>query len=322
MSIKPFRFSWQSFAADSPQEWTERAKKAEDSGYSAFHLADHYIGPGPALDEAAHPVQNLAAVPAIMSAADATNTIKVGCRVFCTSYRPAAVLAKEAMTIDFLSEGRLELGLGAGWVSSEYEAMGIPYDSPGKRIDRLEETIHIVKAHMKAKDLNFEGKQTTAKNYQGLPGAYNDHVPLMIGGGAPRILGLAGKEADIVSINYNNSAGNLAGSRDTDTAEETMKKINWIKDGAGNRFDQIELEIGAYLTIVTDNQLETAESMSGMMGMSVDQLLSFPHALIGSIEYICEELEKRRELYGISYISFSDNSAESVIPIVKRLNGN
>jgi len=321
MSIKPFRFSWQSFAADSPQEWTERAKKAEDSGYSAFHLADHYIGPGPALDEAAHPVQNLAAVPAIMSAADATSTIKVGCRVFCTSYRPASVLAKEAMTIDFLSEGRLELGLGAGWVKSEYESMGIPYDSPGKRIDRLEETISIIKSHMKAEDLYFEGKQVTAKNYQGLPAAFNDHVPLMIGGGAPRILKLAGREADIVSINYNNSAGNLAGSRETDTSEGTMEKVNWIKDGAGERFNKIELEIGAYLTVVTDNQKGVVDSMTEMMGMSADQLLSFPHALIGSIDYICEELEKRRELYGISYISFSDNSAESAIPIIERLNG-
>ena len=321
MSKKPFRFSWQSFAADSPKEWTERAKKAEDSGYSAFHLADHYIGPGPALDEAAHPIQNLAAVPAIMSAADATNTIKVGCRVFCTSYRPAGVLAKEAMTIDFLSEGRLELGLGAGWVSSEYAAMGIPYDTPGRRIDRLEETIKIIKAHMKGENLNFEGQQTKAKGYQGLPAATNSHVPLMIGGGAPRILGLAGREADIVSINFNNSSGTLASPRDSDSAEETKKKIDWIKDGAGKRFDQIELEIGAYFTIVTDQQKATAESMTEMLGMTTEELLSFPHALIGSIDYICEELEKRRELYGINYISFSDNSAESAIPIVERLHG-
>ena len=144
MSKNKFRFSCQSFEANSAQEWKEKAKKAEDSGFSAFHLADHYLGPGPALEAAAHPVQNIAAVPAIMSAASATNSIKVGCRVFCTSYRPAGVLAKEAMTIDFLTEGRLELGLGAGWVASEYEALGIAFDPPGKRIKRLEETISIV----------------------------------------------------------------------------------------------------------------------------------------------------------------------------------
>ena len=321
MSKNKFRFSWQAFEANSAQEWKEKAKKAEDSGFSAFHLADHYLGPGPALEAAAHPVQNIAAVPAIMSAASATNSIKVGCRVFCTSYRPAGVLAKEAMTIDFLTEGRLELGLGAGWVASEYEALGIAFDPPGKRIKRLEETISIVKSHMKGDNLNFTGEEVKATGYQSLPAAVKGKVPLMIGGGAPRILGIAGREADIVSINYNNSAGHLAGSRETDTANETQKKIQWVKDGAGNRFEELELEIGAYLTVVTDKQTETAQYFSDMLGMSEEEILSFPHALIGSVDYICEELEKRRELYGISYISFPDNAAESAIPIVEKLSG-
>ena len=321
MNKHKFRFSWQAFEAESAKDWQEKAKKAEDSGFSAFHLADHYLGPGPALDAASHPVQNIAAVPAIMAAASATNSIKVGCRVFCTSYRPAGVLAKEAMTIDFLTEGRLELGLGAGWVTSEYEALGIPFDPPGKRITRLEETIAVVKAHMKGEDLNFNGDQVKASGYQGLPASPSGKVPLMIGGGAPRVLGIAGREADIVSINYNNSSGHLAGSRETDTAEATLKKIEWIKEGAGNRFNDIELEVGAYLTIVTDNQTETAKSFTDMLGMSVEEVLSFPHALIGSVDYICEELEKRRELFGITYISFPDNAAESAIPIVEKLSG-
>ena len=321
MSKHKFRFSWQAFEANSAKEWKEKAKKAEDSGFSAFHLADHYLGPGPALEKAAHPVQNIAAVPAIMSAASATNSIKVGCRVFCTSYRPAGVLAKEAMTIDFLTEGRLELGLGAGWIASEYEALGIPFDPPGKRIKRLEETISIIKSHMLGDNLDFIGEEVKATGYESLPAAANGKVPLMIGGGAPRVLGIAGREADIVSINYNNSAGHLAGSRETDTANETLKKIQWVKDGAGNRFEEVELEIGAYLTVVTDSQKETAQSFSEMLGMSTEEILSFPHALIGSVDYICEELEKRRELYGISYISFPDNAAESAIPIVERLSG-
>ena len=316
-----FRFSWQAFETGSAKEWHDKARKAEDSGFSAFHLADHYIGPGPALEAAAHPVQNIAAVPAIMSAASATESIKVGCRVFCTSYRPAGVLAKEAMTIDFLTEGRLELGLGAGWITSEYEALGVPFDPPGKRITRLEETIAIVKAHMKGENLNFIGNEVKASGYQALPASPKGKVPLMIGGGAPRVLGIAGREADIVSINFNNSSGHLAGSRETDTAEETLKKIGWIKQGAGNRFDDIELEIGAYFTVVTDKQAETVESFTTMLGMSAGEILAFPHALIGSVDYICEELEKRRELYGISYISFPDNAAESTIPIVERLTG-
>jgi len=169
--------------------------------------------------------------------------------------------------------------------------------------------------------LDFIGEEVKATGYESLPAAANGKVPLMIGGGAPRVLGIAGREADIVSINYNNSAGHLAGSRETDTANETLKKIQWVKDGAGNRFEELELEIGAYLTVVTDSQKETAQSFSEMLGMSTEEMLSFPHALIGSVDYICEELEKRRELYGISYISFPDNAAESAIPIVERLSG-
>jgi len=145
MTAAPFRFSVQSFNAQSAQDWRQQVRTAEDLGYSAFHLADHYMGPGPALEAAAHPPQDVAAVPAMAMAAEATSRIKIGCRVFCTGYRPAAVLVKEAMTLDFLSDGRLELGLGAGWVDSEYEAMGLTFESPGKRISLLEETVALMK---------------------------------------------------------------------------------------------------------------------------------------------------------------------------------
>lgn len=113
--MKPFRFGVQSYNAETPQAWRDKVKKAEDLGYSAFHLADHLLGPGPALQKCNHPVQGLAAVPAMAVAAEATSTIKIGCRVFCIDYRPAAVLIKEAATLDFFSGGRLEFGLGAGW---------------------------------------------------------------------------------------------------------------------------------------------------------------------------------------------------------------
>ena len=115
-SANPFRFAVQSFNASSGAEWRERARKVEDLGYSALHLADHLLGPGAAIEAANHPVQQLAAVPAIAVAAEATSTLRVGCRVFCIDYRPAVVLAKEAATLDLFSDGRLELGLGAGWI--------------------------------------------------------------------------------------------------------------------------------------------------------------------------------------------------------------
>ena len=141
-----FRFAVQSFNTESGKAWTEKARRAETLGYSALHLADHILGPGPALEKTNHPVQNIAAVPAMAHAAAVTETLKIGCRVFCIDYRHPIVLAKEAMTMDMLSDGRLELGLGAGWLEEEYHALAFPFDRPGKRIGRLEDVIEGLRA--------------------------------------------------------------------------------------------------------------------------------------------------------------------------------
>ena len=318
---KPFRFSWQAYDANSASDWRNKAQTAEAEGFSAFHLADHYLGPGPAAD-ASHPPQVLAAVPAMAMAAEATSTLKIGCRVFCCSYRPAAVLVKEAMTIDFLSEGRLELGLGAGWIEGEYEAIGVPYDDIGTRINRLEETLELAKAHRDGGIMNIDLPQAKAVGFEGSPRPVGN-VPIMIGGGSPRVLKLAGREADIASINFNNRAGKMdrASVAKLSSAAGTMDKIEWIKEGAGARFDQIELEIGIYFAAVTDQQAKTADLMARELGMDVDTFLNFPHALVGSIDYMCEELERRRELYGFSYISILDRCADGFAPVVARLTG-
>ena len=134
MSRRPFRFACQAYRADSRKEWVELARRVESQGYSALHLADHYIGPGPALEPTGHRVQTLAAVPAMAVAAEATSTLRVGSRLFCVGYHQPVVLAKEAATLDLLSDGRLELGLGAGWLDREYTAMGLPFPSAAERI--------------------------------------------------------------------------------------------------------------------------------------------------------------------------------------------
>lgn len=320
---RPFRFSVQGFNTSSASEWRDTVRKAESLGYSAFHLADHYIGSGPALEKAAHPVQDVAAVPAMAMAAEATSTIKIGCRVFCTGYRPAPVLVKEAMTIDFLSEGRLELGLGAGWITSEYEAMGIEFDSPGKRIKRLEETVALAKQAMGDGQLNLQGDYVQVKDYESVPKPHKKSgVPIMIGGGAPKILKLAGREADIVSINFNNRAGAIGQDGvGNSTHDETKQKIKWIEEGAGDRFNDIEIEIGAYFTVVTDAAPAVAEQFGGMFGLSTDEMMRHPHALFGTVDSISDELERRREEFGISYICVPNDVAEAFAPVVEKLQG-
>ena len=325
MSQKPFRFALQAFNPPSPAAWRELVRKTEDLGYSAYHLADHILGPGPAIESTGHPVQLLGAVPAMAMALEMTDKIKVGARVFCMDYREPVMLAKEAATMDYLSDGRLELGLGAGWIQAEYAAVNIPFDPIKERLQRFEHVVHAMKAFMGGEPLSIDNESIQWNGFSGIPARPNP-PPIMIGGGSKGILSIAGREADIVSLNFNNRTGTLGPEgMMSGLAEQTAKKVGWIKEAAGDRFDQLELEIGAYLTIVTDHQEATASAIADPFGLSVDDILAGPHNLIGSVDYICEELQRRREAYGISYITVLDdgenNMVEQFAPVVARLAG-
>ena len=158
MDRQPFRFAIQATNAASGRDWRDFACKVEDLGYSTLFLADHYLGPGPAQRAARTPRQDLAPIAAIAAAAAHTTTLRVGCRVFCIDYHVPAVLAKEAATLDLLSDGRLELGIGAGWSGVEYEAMGLTFDTPGRRIAKLKEVVALVKAHCAGEELASIGR--------------------------------------------------------------------------------------------------------------------------------------------------------------------
>jgi len=319
----PFRFGLQAYAPESGKQWRELARKAESTGFSSFHLADHIIGPGPALAATGHPVQTVAAIPAMAVAAEATSTIKVGCRVLCVDYRNPVMLAKEVATLDFFSEGRLELGLGAGWLQGEYEAVGIPFDRAGVRLDRFEEVIGLLRASFAEGELNIDTTHVHAVGFEAVPKPFTKSgPPIMIGGGAQRILTIAGREADIVSLNFNNSSGKLgAEGIGSSTAEHTDQKIQWIRNGAGERFDQIEIEIAAYFTVVTPDGAGTRAKMAPMFGMTPEVFAEHPNVLIGSVDEICDRIVERRERFGISYTSFGASVMDSVIPIVERLSG-
>ena len=323
MSNRPFRFAVQSFSASSASEWRDRARKVEALGYSALHLADHVIGPGPALESTNHPLQELAAVPAMAMAAEATSTLRIGCRVFCQDYHHPAILAKEAATLDLLSDGRLELGIGAGWLQAEYEALGIDFDPAGVRIDRLAETVAVLKAHMEGGAIDFQGKSARLSGFEGSPSpVQKPRPPLMIGGGGRKVLSLAAREADIVSFNLNNRAGVIGPDGvKLSTAEETERKVGWVREAAGDRFADLELEIGAYFTFVGEGTESIAEGMGGAFGLDKQGMLDHPHALFGSPDAIVTELQRRREKYGISYVTVSDPAIDSFAPVVAKLAG-
>ncbi len=316
-----FRFGVQSFVADSGKVWAAQARRAEELGYSAFHLADHIIGPGPALTRTNHPEQNLAAIPAMAYAAAVTSTIRIGCRVFCIDYHNPAMLVKSAMTIDLLSGGRLEFGLGAGWLKDEYAAIGLAFDPPAQRIDRLAGVIEGVKAFCGEGLADVTNGTLDWSDFAGIPKPVSK-PPIMIGGGSPRVLRLAGREADIVSINFNNRAGVIGPDGvQLSTEDETRKKVRWIREGAGERFDEVEIEIGAYFTMVMDDPSPVIAEFAQMFGLDEAELPRHPHVLMGSVEAICDELERRRELFGISYVTVGADTMDAFAPVVDRLAG-
>ncbi|MEZ4292453.1 MAG: LLM class flavin-dependent oxidoreductase [Myxococcota bacterium] len=232
-SARRFRFSLAAHeAADrprtfTPEGWRELARKTEALGYCTLHVADHYLDRGRA-------PQFLAPIAAMATAAAVTTTLRIGSRVFCIDYHVPAALAKEAATLDYLSEGRLELGLGAGWSQVEYESMGLVFEAPPRRISRLEEVVALMKAHFSGEEMDCRGRSVHVGGYKGLPPPVQQPRPrLMIGGGKKRVLSLAAREADIVSFSNTPFAPrNETGQTPHDVAVE---RLGFVESAAGNR---------------------------------------------------------------------------------------
>lgn len=279
-------------------------------GYAALYLPDHFgEQPGP--------------VAALMSAADATTRLRIGSLVFDNDYRHPVVLAKEAATLDLLSAGRLDLGIGAGWMVSDYQQAGIPYDSAGTRIDRLAETVTIIKKFFGGGEFSFTGKHYSIKGLEGAPSpVQKPHPPILLGGGGRKMLSLAAREANIVHVNYNLNEGRINPKLvQTGMAEATDEKLAWIKEAAGDRFDAIELGFTVFFANVTEDRESLATALAPSMGFEPRNVLEMPHFLIGTVEQIEEDLKLRRERYGFSDVIVPGEATESLAPIVERLAG-
>jgi probable F420-dependent oxidoreductase len=307
---RPFRFGAQVSNARSRERFVDKARKLEDFGYSTMFMPDHFD-------------DQLAPMPALMAVADATTTLRIGSLVFDNDYKHPVVLAKEAATLDLLSDGRLEFGLGAGWLRTDYEQSGLPYDSPGVRIDRFEEGLEIVKGLFTGEPFSFSGKHYTITELAGTPlPVQRPHPPIVIGAGAKRMLRIAGREADIVSVNFDLASGAIdAAMAVTGLAEATKDKIGWIREGAGDRFDDIELSVTVFMSAIVDNREEFAGMVAQGFGLTAEQGLSIPHFCVGTEEQIIEDLQQRREEYGFSYVVISGGAEETMAPIVAKLAG-
>ena len=247
----------------------------------------------------------------------------MGSLVFDNDYRHPVLLAKEIASLDVLSGGRVEFGLGAGWMNSDYDQSGIPHDRAGVRIDRLEEAITVIKGLFAEGPTSFSGEHYTVTGLDGLPKPVQQpHPPFLIGGGAPRVLRLAGREADIVGVNPAIRSGNVDEDAGRDMAPDiTDRKLEWVREGAGDRFDDIELNMLVFAVIVTDDRESLVTKLAPRFGLSAEELADSPHVWIGTTAQIADDLRRWRDRWGVSYWVVQGPALEAVAPVVAELAG-
>jgi probable F420-dependent oxidoreductase len=314
--MRQFRFSGGLPDVQSREELAEAARKVEALGYATAGTGDHLSFGG------------FASIPMLVALADATTTLRLS-SIFATDFRNPALLAHEAATVDRLSGGRLELGLGAGWWRGDYEALGVTFDSPSVRLGRLTEAIQLLKRLFHEESVSHAGVHFTVQNLNLQPKpVQHPHPPLFIGGWRRRILELAAREADIVGLDLASMPNGTMDAMSI-TAEAVAEKVAWVRAAAGERIDALEFHINVLDIIVTDHQqagIDTVraqnEAMSALVSnlhLSDEQILQSPHVLIGSIDQMTEKLLMLREHDGISYFSMFDS--EAAAPVVARLAG-
>jgi probable F420-dependent oxidoreductase len=298
--------------AESHAQYRDAARKWEDLGYSTLFVPDHFVD---------HP---LAPIPAMAMVAEATERLRVGSLVLGNDYKHPVVLAREAATLDLLSEGRLELGVGAGWMTADYEHAGLPLDRPGVRVERLAESLTVLKGLFSDQPFSFKGKHYEITDLDGSPKpVQRPGPPIIVGGGGQRVLSLAAREADIVGINANLRRGEAQhpDAAQSLSAAATDQKLDWVRSAAGPRFDDLEIQQYAGFVFFTDDRQSLAEAMAPAFDVTPEVALETPIALVGTAEQMIDDLTARRERWQMTYVVVDDAVADQFAPIVARLAG-
>ena len=292
-------------------EWKAFSHKVEDLGFTTLFVPDH-LG------------DQLAPVPALTAAAEATTDLRVGVLVACNDFRHPAVYAKELATLDVLSGGRAEWGIGAGWLASEYEAAGLPFDPGPVRVDRMQEAVAVMKALLGDGVVMHEGRHYTVTNLDGRPKpVQRPHPPLLIGGARKRMLCFAGREADIVGVAPAPSAdrSGTSGGGGEAPVSAADRQLGWLRDAAGDRFGDLEINMVAFPVFVTNNREQRAAKLADRMSLAPSAVLMAPHVWIGTVAQICDALEERRQRWGVSYWVVPASALDAVALVAARLAG-
>lgn len=304
------RFGVSVGAVTDPGEIVALARRAEDLGYDGLAISDH-------LDDGCAPVVSLAA------AAMVTDRLRLATLVLANDLRNPVVLAKELATLDALSGGRLEWGIGAGWKITDYERTGIPLDRPGVRIARLAESVAIMKQCFAGATFSFRGDHYEVNDVVGRPlPVQRPHPPLMLAGGGPKVLGLAAREADIVGLNLSLSAGTLdAAAGASGSPTRTDEKLAVIREAAGDRFDHLTFQTRVHMVLPSDDRAGVLASMAPGFSLTPEEAAEMPHVLVGTVDEMCESVLRWRDRWSISYVTWSADAIDTMAPVVARLSG-
>lgn len=315
MTGRPFRFGVINEQLLAPAAWIEQVRRVEALGYATFLIRDHvvpdYFG------------DQYAPLVALAAAAAATARIRLGTMVLANDFRHPAHLAKEAATLHALSGGRLELGLGAGWLRSEYAALGLRLDPAGARIARLEEALAVIRALWSGEPTSFAGRHYQITGLRLAP-APAPPPRIFLGGGHERMLTLAGRVADSVGLLTSSVAsGELVADPAERTPEAVERRLGWVRAGAGARWPQLELSLIPTVVLADDRRGATERLIAerGWHGMAPEAIWAMPSFFVGDLAQIARDMAGRRERYGFSYYVFSDHQAEALAPLVAGLAG-
>jgi probable F420-dependent oxidoreductase len=318
LPIRPFRFLAEPGEISDGTSVAAVARKAESIGYSTLVYPDHLVHP-------------FGVVPLLATIAAATERLRIAAFVANNDLRHPAVLAQDFATLDVLSNGRLDVAIGAGWNRPEYDAIGLPFDPGPTRVARLAEAVTVLKGCFGEGPFSFRGEHYTITEHDGQPKPVQQpHPPILIGGGGRRVLELAAREADIVSLAPRMLRGGGPGRpRDprSVTVAATEEKIGWLREAAGDRFASLELNVYPSLVPVTltdHARREAAGHVADLyartgVALSEDELLESPHVFIGSVEGLVTKIRETRVRLGIS--SFMVGDVDTLAPVVERLAG-
>ena len=283
------------------------ARRVEALGYDTLVMADHFGA-------------RFAPAPALVLAAQATTRLRVGSLVYDNDFRHPALLAQEIATIDILTDGRFDFGIGAGWLKSEYDAAGLPFDEGAVRVERMAEALAIITRLLQAEPVTFEGRHYRLRNLTGASRCIQQpHPPILIGGGGKRLLSLGGRTADIISV-MPRAKKDGSGLEEMDGSMAAFaEKIGWIKEAAGPRFSKITLNTLIQAVSITDNPLREAERLAREWQIETSSVLASPLLLVGSADSIAQTLLERRDRLGISYLTVFEKDHEAFAAVIERL---